>query len=73
LARFDHDVPPRPFPYVAEDGIMIADGCPDWDGYARAIHEYLAGYEGMARIKQFEGGLYYVVKGERNWATAYAK
>ena len=59
------------FPYVAEDGILIADGYPDWDGYARAIHEYLAGYEGMARIKQFEGSLYYVVKGERNWATAY--
>ena len=61
------------FPYVAEDGILIADGYPDWDGYARAIHEYLASYEGMARIKQFEGGLYYVVKGERNWATAYAR
>jgi O-methyltransferase len=61
------------FPYVAQDGILIADGYPDWDGYARAIHEYLAGYEGMARIKQFEGGLYYVVKGERNWATAYAE
>jgi O-methyltransferase len=61
------------FPYVAEDGILIADGYPDWDGYARAIHEYLAVYEGMARIKQFEGGLYYVVKGERNWSTAYAE
>ncbi|RWH77675.1 MAG: hypothetical protein EOQ86_18570 [Mesorhizobium sp.] len=58
------------FPYLADDGIMIADGYPDWDGYARAIHEYLASYEGMARIKQFEGGLYYVVKGERDWSTA---
>lgn len=55
------------FPYLADDGIMIADGYPDWDGYARAIHQYLAEYEGMARIRQFEGGLYYVVKGERQW------
>jgi O-methyltransferase len=55
------------FPYVADDGILIADGYPDWDGYARALHEYLAGYEGVARIKQFKGGLYYVVKGARNW------
>ena len=54
------------FPYVAENGILIADGYPDWDGYARAIHEYLAGYEGVARIKQFNG-LYYVVKGARKW------
>ena len=58
------------FPYLAEDGILIADGYPDWDGYARAIHEYLAGYEGMARIKQFDDRLYYVVKGTRNWADA---
>jgi O-methyltransferase len=54
------------FPQLAEDGILIADGYPDWDGYARAIHEYLAGYEGMARIKQFRN-LYYIVKGERKW------
>ena len=58
------------FPHLAEDGILIADGYPDWDGYARAIHEYLAGYEGMARIKQFDDRLYYVVKGTRNWADA---
>jgi len=55
------------FPYVADDGILIADGYPDWDGYARALHEYLAGYAGIARIKQFEGSLYYVVKGARKW------
>ena len=55
------------FPYVAEDGIVIADGYPDWDGYARAIHEYLATYEGVARLKQFQGSLYYVVKGARKW------
>ena len=54
------------FPHVAENGIFIADGYPDWDGYARALHEYLAGYEGIARIKQFKG-LYYVVKGARKW------
>ena len=30
----------------------------------------LAGYEGMARIKQFDDRLYYVVKGTRNWADA---
>jgi O-methyltransferase len=58
------------FPHVAEDGILIADGYPDWDGYARAIHEYLAGYEGVARIKQFDAGLYYVVKGARQWEYA---
>ena len=54
------------FPFVAEDGILIADGYPDWDGYARALHEYLAAYEGVARINQFQG-LYYVVKGARKW------
>jgi O-methyltransferase len=58
------------FPYVAKDGILIADGYPDWDGYARAIHEYLTEYEGMARIRQFQGGLYYIVKGVREWTTA---
>ena len=58
------------FPHVAEDGIVIADGYPDWDGYARAFHEYLADYEGPARLKQFRGRLYYVVKGARQWATA---
>jgi O-methyltransferase len=58
------------FPHLAEDGILIADGYPDWDGYARAIHEYLAAYEGMARIKVFDGRLYYVVKGTRNWDDA---
>jgi O-methyltransferase len=55
------------FPYVAEDGIVIADGYPDWDGYARAFHEYLAAYEGVARLKQFRGSLYYVIKGARRW------
>jgi O-methyltransferase len=30
----------------------------------------LANFDGIARLKQFEGGLYYVVKGARNWATA---
>lgn len=55
------------FPFVAEEGILIADGYPDWDGFARAIHEYLANYEGVTRIKQFEGRLYYVVKGPRKW------
>jgi O-methyltransferase len=58
------------FPYLSDEGILIADGYPDWDGYARAIHEYLANFDGIARLKQFEGGLYYVVKGARNWATA---
>ena len=57
----------RLFPFVAEEGILIADGYPDWDGYSRAIHEYLASYEGVTRIKLFEGRLYYVVKGPRNW------
>jgi hypothetical protein len=55
------------FPYLAEGGIMIADGYPDWDGYARAVHEYLAGYRGMARIKLFRNTLYYLAKGERKW------
>ena len=55
------------FPYVADDGILIADGYPDWDGYARAVHEYLAEYRGAARIKVFRDRLYYVVKGERCW------
>jgi O-methyltransferase len=55
------------FPHLAEDGILIADGYPDWDGYARAIHEYLATYKGVARIKQFNGSLYYIVKGARKW------
>jgi O-methyltransferase len=55
------------FPHLAPDGIVIADGYPDWDGYARAFHEYLAAYEGVARLKQFQEKLYYVVKGERKW------
>ena len=56
-----------PFPHVADDGIMIADGYPDWDDYARAIHEYLAGYEGVALLKQYRNSLYYVAKGAPNW------
>ena len=55
------------FPYVAEDGILIADGYRDWDGYVRALHEHLAGYEGVARIERFGGSLCYVVKGARKW------
>ena len=55
------------FPHLAPDGIVIADGYPDWDGYARAFHEYFAAYEGVARLKQFQEKLYYVVKGERKW------
>ncbi len=54
------------FPHLADDGIFIADGYPDWDGYARAVHEYLAAYEGPTRIKELDG-LYYVVKGARKW------
>jgi hypothetical protein len=57
------------FPYVAEDGIVIADGYTDWDGYARAFHEYLAEYKGVARLKQFQEKLYYVVKGARQWPS----
>jgi O-methyltransferase len=58
------------FPHLAEDGIFIADGYPDWDGYARAVHEYLAEYDGVARIKLFQDSLYYVTKGARDWKTA---
>lgn len=54
------------FPHLADDGIFIADGYPDWDGYARAVHEYLASYDGATRIKELDG-LYYVVKGARKW------
>src|SRR5262245_8503424 len=61
------------FPHVAEDGIVIADGYPAWDGYARAFHEYLANYRGTARLKQFQGRLYYVVKGARKWENAGAR
>lgn len=54
------------FPHLSDDGILIADGYPDWDGYARAIHQYLTEYDKPARIKQ-HNGLYYVVKGPRVW------
>jgi O-methyltransferase len=55
------------FHHVADDGIVIADGYPDWDGYARAFHEHLAAYEGIARLKTFDEKLYYVAKGPRKW------
>ena len=29
---------------------MIADGYPDWDGYAQALHRCPAGYPGVGRI-----------------------
>jgi O-methyltransferase len=54
------------FPHLAEDGILIADGYADWDGYARAIHEYLVSYDVIARIRQHRQ-LHYVVKGSRKW------
>ena len=38
------------FPHLAEAGILIADGYADWDGYAKAIQEYLVSYETVARI-----------------------
>ena len=66
LLRWNDDVSAALFPHVAENGILIADGYPAWDFYAQALHEYLAGYEGVARIKQFED-VYYVVKGARKW------
>lgn len=50
------------FGHVAAEGIVIADGYPDWDGHARASHEHLASYEGVARLKTFNGKLYYVCK-----------
>ncbi len=59
------------FPHLAPDGIMIADGYPDWDGYAAAIHEYLAELKEPARLKVIDG-LYYIQKGARDWNTAYA-
>jgi O-methyltransferase len=58
------------FPYLAEGGIMVADGYRDWDGYAKALHEYLASYGGIARIRQYHDSLHYVVKGPRNWKDA---
>jgi O-methyltransferase len=54
------------FPHLAEDGILIADGYADWDGYARAIHEYLVSHDITARIRQHRQ-LHYVVKGPRKW------
>ena len=55
------------FPHLADEGILIADGYPDWDGYARAIHQYLAEYPGPTRINRTDSGLFYVVKGAREW------
>jgi hypothetical protein len=48
--------------------LKISGSPPTWACWPVGdVAEYLADYEGMARIKQFEGSLYYVVKGARKW------
>jgi len=43
------------YPYVAEQGLIIVDDYPTWDGCARAVHEFLARSSSARRIQRFEG------------------
>ena len=54
------------YPYVDEAGIVIVDDYHAWDGSARAVHEYLAEAEEVARIREFHG-VTYLVKGAQVW------
>lgn len=38
-----------------------------WEGYARAVHEYLAQQDPLDRIRQTPGGVAYVLKGNEIW------
>ena len=54
------------FPHLADDGIFIADGYPDWDGTRRPSTNTWPPTTASTRIKELDG-LYYVVKGARKW------
>jgi hypothetical protein len=52
------------YPHIAPGGIVIIDDYKEWDGCARAVHEFLFKHAsgGVPRIRQFENRVYFVVK-----------
>ena len=52
------------YPHVAPGGVVIIDDYKEWDGCARAVHEFLfmRASRGVPRIRQYENDVYFVVK-----------
>ena len=51
------------YPKVAEGGLVILDDYFYWDGFSKAIHDYLSKYKLPVRICQWMNtGLFYIVK-----------
>ena len=54
------------FPHLADRGIILIDDYDDWDGCAKAIHEFLVSQndgDPMARLWQFGGGgIHYITR-----------
>ena len=54
------------FPYVMPSGLILVDDYYDWDGCARAVHDYLSREQCVERIHNFRG-VCYLVKGGSTW------
>lgn len=51
---------------VSEDGVIIVDDYYDWDGCARAVHDYLSRNRVVARIGQYKGVVAYIAPEKNN-------
>ena len=53
----------RFYPMLAEGGLILMDDYFMWDGFAKAIHDYLSANKLPVRIRQWKNSdLYYIVK-----------
>jgi O-methyltransferase len=50
------------YPHVVEGGLIILDDYYTWDGCALALHDYLSTQKCVDRIRQWHGGICYLVK-----------
>ena len=51
------------YPKVADGGLILMDDYFMWDGFSRAIHDYLSANKLPVRINQWKNSdLYYIVK-----------
>ncbi|MFK7923124.1 MAG: TylF/MycF/NovP-related O-methyltransferase [Bacteroidia bacterium] len=54
------------YPAVKEGGIVILDDYHYWDGFSKAVHEYLTRIESSSRVYQFhDSRLAYIIKQEQ--------
>ena len=51
------------YPHVSCGGLILIDDYYQWDGCARAVHEYLAHFAQRERIRESPAGVAYLIKG----------